>query len=195
MATLEQVNALNTALSGAQTQILNLSTELDKLRIASDLDLGVAKEEHNNNLAAVRREASDAVSEIKQRLAAVEGGHGGREWQGGKDGQPRSLINYKKLEPKIFHGRNTDDIKPWAKSIRQYCNASRVGFKTALEWAEAQTTPITAEEINATNWEPAVEVNLELYEYLQTVTSGEALVLIERFPDRGFEACRRCITA
>ena len=44
MATLEQVNALNAALSGAQTQILNLSTELDKLRIASDLDLGVAKD-------------------------------------------------------------------------------------------------------------------------------------------------------
>ena len=68
-----------------------------------------------------------------------------------------------------------------------------MGFKTALEWAEAQNTPITAEEINATNWEPAVEVNIELYEYLQTVTSGEALVLIERFPDRGFEAWRQLL--
>ena len=191
MATLEQVNALHTALTAAQTQILNLSTEVDKLRIASDVDLSAANTEHAANLATVRKEASDAVGDLRQRLAAMEGGRdaGG----GGKDGGPRSLINYKKLEPKIFYGKGTDDIKPWAKTIRQYCNISRPGFRVALEWAESQTTPITAEDIQSTNWAPATEVNVELYEYLQTVTAGEALVLIERFQDRGFEAWRQLV--
>ena len=79
MATLEQVSALNSALVSAQSQIVNLSTELDKLRIASEQEVEIASETHSKNLAAVRQEASDAVAELKQRLAAVEERGGGKE--------------------------------------------------------------------------------------------------------------------
>ena len=187
MVTVEQATAMNQALLTAQQHITNLSTEIDKLKIGHDMDLATAKEDHEARLAAVRQEASDAVLEMRQRINDLETARGG----GHREPRVTSLINLKKFEPKTFEGKMSDNIKPWAKSIRNYCNACRPGFRVALEWAELQATTVTVNELNAMNWNEALEANIELYDYLQTVTSGEALLLVEKYPQQGFEAWRQ----
>ena len=112
--------------------------------------------------------------------------------QGGRDGKSKGnrLINLKHFEPKVFSGKDGDPIKPWQKQVRNYCNANEKGFRVALEWAEAQPEAITNDDLLGTDWAPAETANEELFEYLQTTTSGEALLLVEKYKDRGFEAWR-----
>ena len=187
MATHEQMVAMGTALTTAQTHISNLSTEMDKMRINNDFAMADATAKHEANLVAVRQEASDAVADMKQRLNLLES-------KGGSSGhvqRPQQLINVKKFDPKSYEGKMTEDIKPWAKSIRNYCNACRPGFRIAMEWAELQNEPINQAELLSMNWADAIEADTELYEYLQTVTSKEAQILVEKYPMQGFEAWRQ----
>ena len=64
----------------------------------------------------------------------------------------------------------------------------------ALEWSELQATAVTVNELNALNWNEALEANIELYDYLQTVTSGEALLLVENIPSKDLKHGDNCIS-
>ena len=97
------------------------------------------------------------------------------------------------MELKVFAGKGSDNIKPWAKQLRNYCNFHKPGFRAALEWSESQTDAIRAEHFSQMGWLPAAEANIDLYEFLLTVVSDEALVLVENYPDAGFEAWRQLI--
>lgn len=183
-ATVEQFQAVSAALTNAQEHIQNLSTEMDKLKISSEMDLSQATSEYNEKVERLRHESAQAVQELMARVSTMEGRRGQ-----GEHGQ--SLINRKNFVATKFAGKLDEDIKPWAKSIRNYCNACRPGFRMALETTERSNEPITDDDIRASSWKPMEDANVELFEYLLTVTSGEALVLVEKYQDKGFEAWRQ----
>ena len=179
----EQVNALNLALIASQEAVMGLSQQLDQLRA----DATATAQATEAQLQGLRTESSDAVANLRGQVALLEqvGRVGEREGKGNK------LINLKHFEPKIFSGNDGDPVKPWQKQVRQYCNAKQKGFRIALEWAEAQPDVITNDDLMGTDWAPAETANEELYEYLQHATSGEALLIVEKTKDRGFEAWRQ----
>ena len=176
----EQVNAFNQALIASQEQVMGLSQQLDQLRA----DATATAQGTTQQLENLRRESPEAVANLRGQVAQLE--------QGGRDGKSKGnrLINLKHFEPKVFSGKDGDPIKPWQKQVRNYCNANEKGFRVALEWAEAQPEAITNDDLLGTDWAPAETANEELFEYLQTTTSGEALLLVEKYKDRGFEAWR-----
>ena len=140
----------------------------------------------SQRLTTLRSGSSNAVAGLRTQVAALEGQprHGQRH---------ESLLNLKAFEPKTFAGKEADNVKPWAKKTRNYCNARRKGFRTALDWAELQTEPITVQDLIGMDWAPAEEANLELYDFLVMATSDEALLIVERHKDNGFEAWRQLL--
>ena len=181
----EQVNALQAALLTSQEHVSGLARQLDQLRA----DATATAEGTSVQLQTLRTESSDAVANLRAQVAELEaagkgGGDGKHEHSGNR------LLNLKEFEPTVFAGKDGDNVKAWQKQVRQYCNAKQKGFKVALEWAEAQPTEITNDDLLGTDWAPAGTANEELFEYLQHTTSGEALVVVEKFKDRGFEAWR-----
>ena len=175
----------------AQEQILHLNMQLEQTkehltRISNALD--ALRSESSDAVSDLRRESSDAVADIRRQLANAEA----KIFQAGKGIEKKiGLVNLKNFEPRVFAGKESENIKTWARRIKGYCNGKTKGFKTALEWAEIQTMPIDDDDLLTMNWEPAVEANDELYEYLTLVTSDDALTLVEKFKDNGFEAWRQ----
>jgi len=181
----EQLNALQAALVNSQEQVLSLSQQLDQLRA----DATATAQGTTAQLETLRQESSEAVSNLRGQVALLEqAGRGGD-----RDGKNKGnrLINLKHFEPKVFSGKDGDPVKPWQKQVRAYCNAKEKGFRVALEWAEAQPENITNDDLLGTDWAPAETANEELFEYLQTTTTGEALLIVEKYKDRGFEAWRQ----
>ena len=97
-------------------------------------------------------------------------------------------------EPGKFAGKDVEDFKGWAKTVRAWCNVRRRGLRLAMEWAEIQpqelNTPQALSQI-ASGVPNTLEVDVELYELLAMITTGDALVLIERTKEKGFDAWRR----
>ena len=191
----EQVNALQQALIASNEQVLGLSQQFDQLRA----DATATAEGAANQVRILREEAHTAVSNLRVQVEAMEaagrgGGDRGGGDRGGRDGQGRNrLINTTHFEPKVFTGKAGDAvmIKPWQRSVRNYCNDREKGFRVALEWAEAQKEAITQEYLLGMYWAPAEEANEELYEYLMQTTSDEALMVVEKVKNMGFEAWRQ----
>ena len=177
----EQVNALQAALINSQEQVHGLSQQLDQLRA----DATATAAGTSAQLDTLRQESSNAVANLRAQVSELETGRDKKDNKGNK------LINLKNFEPKIFSGKDGDPVKPWQKQIRNYCNAKQKGFRVALEWAEMQTDTITNDDLLGTDWAPAELANEELFEYLQSTTTGEALLIVEKYKDRGFEAWRQ----
>ena len=184
----EQVAALQQALLTAQQHTAQLSRDLDQVKLDSLTALDAArsdKAELEVALAVLRRESESAVNTLQHQMQEL----GGR-----RDGSSSSgLLNLKHFEPKVFGGKDSEDIKPWAKRMRGYCNAKRPGYKIAMEWAEQQKEPITTEDLDLMEWDYAVRADAELFEFLQMTTAGDAQIIIERHKEHGFEAWRALV--
>ena len=184
-ATQEQVTALNVALTQSQEHTAQLSQQIDQVKADSITALKLAekdKAELTGVIDRLRQEAANATRELQVRIQAMEGTRGGR-------GQ--GLIDAKSFSPKLFSGKDDEHFKAWAKQVRAYSNARKRGFRTILEWAEEQKMPIDDVDLASLQWEPAVESDVEFYEYLCMVTADEALLLVEKFKNHGFEAWRQ----
>ena len=184
----EQIAALQQALMTAQAHTAQLSKELDQVKADSLTALNAAKSdkaELDIALAVLRRDSESAVATLQRNI---------QESGGRRDGQSTSgLLNLKHFEPKTFGGKDSEDVKPWAKRMRSYCNAKRPGYKIAMEWAELQKEPVTTEDLELMEWEYAVRADTELYEFLQMTTAGDASIIVERHKEHGFEAWRALI--
>ena len=144
----EQVNALNVALIASQEQVMGLSQQLDQLRA----DATATAQGTTSQLELLRAESSDAVANLRAQVAELEAGKGsggGKHEHGGN-----RLLNLKEFEPTVFSGKDGGNVKVWQKQVRQHCNAKQKGFKTALEWAEAQPTEITNADLLGTDCAP-----------------------------------------
>ncbi len=184
-ATQEQVTALNQALTQSQDHTAQLSQQIDQIKADSITALKLAeanKKELVDVIDRLRQEAVNSANELQTRVQAMENVRGGRS---------QGLIDAKTFDPKIFSGKDDENIKNWAKRVRAYCNARKRGFRTILEWAEQQNTPIDDADLTSLQWEPALESDGEFYEYLSMVTTDEALLLVEKFKNHGFEAWRQ----
>ncbi len=184
-ATQEQVTALNQALTQSQDHTAQLSQQIDQIKADSITALKLAeanKKELVDVIDRLRQEAVNSANELQTRVQAMENVRGGRS---------QGLIDAKTFDPKIFSGKDDENIKTWAKRVRAYCNARKRGFRTILEWAEQQNTPIDDADLTSLQWEPALESDGEFYEYLSMVTTDEALLLVEKFKNHGFEAWRQ----
>ena len=97
----------------------------------------------------------------------------------------------KNHEPKVFTGARNEDFQNWAKKLKNYCNATKTGFKMMLEWAEMLKEPIERDDLELYSWEHAEDADIILHDYLTMVTAGDALRIIEAYEGRGFEAWRQ----
>ena len=141
-------------------------------------------------LDTLRNESSTAVANLRAQLEAQTRAED-RHVDGG--GKGKKLIHTKTLEPKKFAGKDEEDYKEWAKSIKNFLNAQTRGFRKILEWAEECTTAVDADDIELLVWDGVnvVDANEALYDYLTMITTNKALLLVEQTPERGFEAWRR----
>ena len=146
MAVEQQLEAMNVRLQAAQDQVAELSTGIDR----------------------VRAEASQAVFELKQKIATMES-RGGPE-------KEFNLVNRKEFSGERFSGDKKENFKVWTKGVKIFCNTHKVGFKKILENIEAhEDVEVDIGVIGAMQWEAAVEANIKLYDFLCTYTSGDAL--------------------
>ena len=108
--------------------------------------------------------------------------------------QKFDLIDLKEITPDKFRGRKTDNFKPWAKKLKAYCNAKRIGFKGALEWAEKETSEI--QDATGSGWSEAAAADARLYDFLCNLLEEDALLLIDQphLDGRGFESWRLLVT-
>ena len=124
------------------------------------------------------RNLTDAA--LREANAKISRG-GRRDWE---------LVNTKSMEPWTFSGKATDSWKQWAKKSKAYCNARQAGFRKAMDWAEAEVTPIDADSLNTLGWEHIETANAKLHDWLMMVLADDPLVIVENFPGQGFEAWR-----
>ena len=106
------------------------------------------------------------------------------------------LIDAKLMAPSKFDGTKIDEYRNWAKRTRAYCNAKRIGFRKVMETCEKSPVEIDQAVMSAWGWAPASSANLfeadkKLFDLLVLICSGEALNLVGRLPDRGFEGWRQ----
>ena len=106
------------------------------------------------------------------------------------------LIDTKVMAPNKFDGTKLDEYRSWAKRTKAYCNAKKIGFRKVLEVCEKSKVSIDSVVMTAWSWAPAspanqFEADKKLYDLLVLICSGEALNLVERRPDEGFEGWRQ----
>ena len=101
------------------------------------------------------------------------------------------LIDNKTISPTLFDGGKVEAFKPWVKRLKAFCNAKCAGFRLALDAAEKSECEADDTAVARLGWEPAVSANKKLYDLLGLICSGEALVIVERHPEQGFEAFRQ----
>ncbi len=120
MSTEQQVAALNSALMTAQQHTAQLSQEIEQVKADSLKALDAAradKAELEVALAVLRRDSEAALNTLQHRMQNMDGASR-------RDGYA-GLLNLKHFEPKTFTGKDSDDIKPWAKKMKAYCNAKK----------------------------------------------------------------------
>ena len=167
------------AMSAVEQQVAALQTELAQsqqhvARLAAAID-------------ALRNESSQAVSDLRRQLVLAQQVDPREDQRAGKG---KKIINIKNFEPKSFGGKDEENYKEWAKSVKNFLNVQQRGFRKVLESAEEQTKPIDADDVELMSWENAAEADEALYDYLSMVTTGKALTLVEQAREKGFEAWR-----
>ncbi len=182
-----------------QEQIALLQTQLTETRAehaASNAQLQQTREQSvrlAEALDKLRLESLQSVTELRNALVKADQGLQATK-QSNFSPSKKSLVDLKSNEPKKFAGQDSEDVKVWAKAVRSWCNVKRRGFRVALEWAEIQPEALTTAEALAqigSAFPDVTEADSELYELLTILCVGDALVLVERTKDRGFDAWRR----
>ena len=166
-----EMQAIMMQLAGAQDQVARLSMAID----------------------AIRREASAAVQELRECLAAEQrrteslqslierGGNGGRDW---------NLVSTKIFKGGKFIGSKTESFRLWTKHVKFFCQ--RHGFKKALDEIDAnEDEAVGVRVLENMRWEFAEAANVKLADFLQSYCGDDALRIVEACPDPGFEAWRR----
>ena len=180
MVTVEQFQAVQMQLASSEQQVATLSTAID----------------------SVRKEASDAVLELRTGLAmeqarSAELAEKLQQWPGQRaDGPPRTremrLVNSKEFAGGKFAGAKNESFKTWSKRVRIFCNSQEPGFKKALESVELnEEQEVNARIIDEMRWDPGHTANQKLSDFLSTYCVDDALAIVEAVPDRGFEAWRK----
>ena len=75
--------------------------------------------------------------------------------------------------------------------MKIYINSQKRGFRQTLKLAEESVTKVQLQDLKFLDWETAIEVNEQFYDFLMTFTADEALRVIEPFANEGFEAWRQ----
>ena len=165
MADPQMINAMQ-----AMQLQLDQSTE-QNTRLATALDL-------------LRQESHTRIVTMQAEITAFRGIPSSEKIQ---------LIDLKTYQPDTFGGTISELYKPWAKKAKAYCNAKCQGFRKAMEWAEARMMSIGSDPssvLSQLNWEQAETADAKLYDFLCTITTGEALIIVEGTKDQGFDAWR-----
>ncbi len=158
-----RADAMAQQLTQSQGHIERLGGEMDKLR----------------------SESSAAIAELRGQLATAKA-----EPRGEK---VLNLVNSKSFEPKIFTGGHNENFRSWAKTVKNFCNSQRHGFRQALEWAEREKDQIDQNDLDMLSWPHVNAANTTLYDMLALITQDDALLLVEQAKEQGFEAWRRLV--
>ena len=94
------------------------------------------------------------------------------------------------MDPGVFSGSDKESWRQWSKRIKAYCNARTPGFRQALEWAELESVPITADSLKVLAWKPVEVANAKLFDLLIMKLSDDPLIQVENHAGNGFEAWR-----
>ena len=154
-------NALRAELTQAQEQIARMAMEIDQVRQGSA------------TLQAVQR--LEVMIQTMTSATATK----------------TSILNLKTWEPKKFRGDKDEEYKDWAKTVKVWTNNKIDGFKDALEWAEDHKEEIDQPARVMCQWLRIEEANRVLYIFLEAMTEGGALSIVEQCKNEGFEAWRR----
>ena len=153
----------------AMAQRLQLA-EQQGVRLASELEQTKAQTDD-----ALKR-AHEMIKNLEQARAP--------------DKDRMDLVDVKSMAPQSFGGKREESYKQWAKKVKAYCNARRPGFRQALEWAEAEVTPIDQATLGNMNWAFADIANSKLFDLLVMHLYDDPLILVENHANQGFEAWR-----
>ena len=104
--------------------------------------------------------------------------------------QQFDLLDAKELKPDKFRGRATEPFKPRQRKFKAFCNSKRSGFRAALEWAEAQTSPI--HDPSTVPWDSNIAAAPKLQDFLLQILDESALLLIDKanLNENGWESWR-----
>ena len=102
------------------------------------------------------------------------------------------LLDLKAMKPEKFKGTRSEPWKPWARRFKAYCNGKSLGFRAALDWAEAQGQEITHLQGSSCPWEKAEYADEKLHDFLCATLAGDAVLLVDTpgLETRGFECWR-----
>ena len=176
-------------------------TTVEQQLVAVNVQL-LASQEHVGTLSAaidaVRKEASDAVLELRnaavaeqQRTAQLSEALARQTTQGRAFDFELHLVNTKDFAGGKFGGGKTESFKVWAEKVRIFCNAQRSGFRKALESVELnEDVPVSQSTLAGMIWEHADTANQKLSDFLHAFTTDDALGIVEGHPEQGFEAWR-----
>ena len=100
------------------------------------------------------------------------------------------LLDLKSMKPEKFKGTRSEPWKPWARRFKAYCNGKSLGFRGALDWAEAQQGEI--QSFHGCPWDKAEFADEKLHDFLCNTLAGEAVLLVDTpgLETRGFECWR-----
>ena len=127
-----------------QAEMRGTRAQLAEMAMAHDAVQAAVKKLEETSSTADRQQLAqmDTIARLEERLQKL------------LFTQKFDLLDAKTLTPVVFRGRRTDAFKPWARKLRNYCNAKRSGFRKAFEWAERQETEIT--DLAGADWDQAL---------------------------------------
>ena len=177
----EQLAAINAQLQSSQTQVATLSTAIDGVRKeASDAVL-----ELRNGLALEQARSAELADQLARFSAG--GGAAGRTYE-----REMNLVNTKEFAGGKFLGAKNESFKIWSRKVRIFCNSQKGGFRKALESVENnEEVEVSARIISEMAWEHAQTADQKLADFLATYCADDALGIVESVPERGFEAWRK----
>lgn len=134
-------------------------------------------------LEKLRRESDRAIGEANNRINQLQGQRSDHE-------NRVDLIDIRNMDPGTFSGSERESWRQWSKRVKAYCNARTPGFRAALDWAEAETVPITEDSLKVLAWAPVSTANSKLYDLLIMKLMDDPLIQAENHLGQGFEAWR-----
>ena len=156
-------------LAGANAQVASLSQMVDTMRTDQE---------------RLRRDSEAAFLELQRNSG--QGPRPEREHR-------LTFVSQKHYEGGKFLGSKAENFKSWARRVRIFCNSQAPGMRHALELAEAHARPIDigADHLELGSASLALEADSRLHDFLATFTGEEALRIVDKHPDQGFEAWRQ----
>ena len=155
-----------------------LSQALQRLALSEAQGVQLAE-----GLEKLRRESDRAIGEANNRINQLQGQRSDHE-------NRVDLIDIRNMDPGTFSGSERESWRQWSKRVKAYCNARTPGFRAALDWAEAETVPITEDSLKVLAWAPVSTANSKLYDLLIMKLMDDPLIQAENHLGQGFEAWR-----